>query len=251
MTETIEKPEKPPASAGEPRWVTRVVRAQPEVVFVGPFMVYLLLLALADRFPEHLRSIPIVIRGIGGLYAVWLIRRYLPPLGKPHVVLGVFFGLVAAVLWVGGQHLFNMAVESAGVAGKWYVFNLVEPVDPRTTLSPAAWWSQAVGRIAVATITVPVIEELFWRGFMLRAFIDYTHWDRIPMWRFTWFSFLGTSLLSVAQHPSNWAVSIFCWMLFNALFYWKRSLNFMFVVHGATNLILYIYVIAYGDWIFW
>jgi len=241
---------QPTVSAAAPTWVDRLVRAQPEVVLMGPFMVYLLLLGL-DRFPESLRAIPIAIRGVGGLWAVWVLRKYLPPLGRPHLPLAVVFGCIAAAGWVAGQHLFNSAVTHAGVAGKWYIFDLVEPVDPRTGISPGAWWSQAVLRITVAVITVPIVEELFWRGFMLRAFIDWHRWDRVPMGTFTWFSFLGTSLLSVAQHPSNWAVSIFCWMLFNALFYWKRSLLFLILVHGVTNLALYVYVIAWGDWIFW
>jgi membrane protease YdiL (CAAX protease family) len=228
-----------------------VIRAQPEVVLAGPFMVYLLLLGLADRFPENLKAIPIVIRGIGGLWAVWLIHRRLPSLGRPHVLLAIVFGVLAAAGWVAGQHLFDHLVQRGGLAGKWYIFNLRESVDPRLGLSAAAWWSQAILRIAVAVITVPVIEELFWRGFMLRAFIDWHHWERVPLGAFTWWAFLGTSLLSVAQHPANWGVSIFCWMLFNALFYWKRSLLFLMLVHGVTNLALYVYVIAWRDWIFW
>lgn len=239
-----------PATA-QSNWVDRLVRAQPEVVFVGPFMVYLVLLGLGDRFPEHLKAIPAAIRGIGGLWAVWVLRRYLPPLGRPHVLLALVFGTLAAAGWVGGQHLFNSLVEQAGLAGKWYVFRLAEPVDPRASIGAFSWWSQAALRISVAVVTVAIVEELFWRGFMLRAFIDWRRWDRVPLGTFTWFSFLGTSLLSVAQHPANWAVSIACWLLFNALFYWKRSLAFLMLVHGITNLVLYLYVIARQDWIFW
>ncbi len=241
----------PPALPERPNWVARVVRAQPEAVLMGPFMVYLLLLGLADRFPAHLQPIPMVLRGVGGLWAVWLVRRWLPALGRPHLGLAVLFGLLAAAGWVVGQHLFDAMVNHAGLAGKWYIFKLTTPVDPRIGISTASWWAQAILRISVAVITVPIVEELFWRGFMLRAFIDWNHWSRVPLGAFTWFSFLGTSLISVAQHPSNWAVSIFCWMLFNALFYWKRSLLFLMLVHGVTNLALYLYVIARQDWLFW
>jgi hypothetical protein len=40
-------------------------------------------------------------------------------------------------------------------------------------------------------------------------------------------------------------------MLFNGLFYWKRSLLFLMLVHGITNLVLLVYVVGYRDWIFW
>lgn len=234
-----------------PSWVDRMAKRQPEVVLMGPFMVYLVLLGLADKFPAHLAQIPIAIRGIGGLWAVWLVRRHLPPLGKPHVLLGIVFGLISAAGWVAGQHLFNHVVTAVDLAGKGYLFRLPEPHDPRAILAPAAWWSQAMLRISVAMITVPIVEELFWRAFMLRAFISWQHFDRVPLGTFTWFSFLGTSLLSTLQHPSNWAISIFCWMLFNALFYWKKSIAFLIIVHGVTNLALYVYVITWGDWQFW
>lgn len=235
----------------EVSWVDRLVRAQPEVPLMGPFMVYLLLLLPLEWFPKQLVPIPIALRGIGGLWAVWLVRRHLPALGRPHVVLAVVFGTLAAAGWVAGQHLFNDLVAGTSLAGKWYFFNIPKSVDPRCGISTASWWLQAVLRIAVASITVAVVEELFWRGFMLRAFIDWNRWDRVPLGTFTWFSFLGTSLLSIAQHPGNCVVSIFCWMLFNGLFYWKRSILLLILVHGITNLVLYAYVITYRDWMFW
>ena len=240
-----------PRIRSEFRWVDDVVHAQPEVPWMGPFMVYLLLLTPMEWFPAHLYPIPIALRGIGGLWAAWLVRHHLPSLGRPHLLLAIIFGVLAAAGWVAGQHAFNHWVEHAGLAGKNFFFKIHTGEDPRIGISAASWWSQAVLRISVAMITVPIIEELFWRGFALRAFVSWKHWERVPHGTFTWFSFLGTSLLSVAQHPSNWGVSILCWMLFNGLFYWKRSLLFLMFVHGITNLVLYVYVILYNDWLFW
>ena len=40
-------------------------------------------------------------------------------------------------------------------------------------------------------------------------------------------------------------------MAFNALFYWKRSILFLVLVHGITNLALYVYVVYTNDWMFW
>lgn len=234
--------------ARRPQWVRTLVADRPEFVLMGPFMFYLVLLALDDKFGELYRAVPIAIRGVGGLLAAWMVWPWLPRLGKPHLLLGVVFGLLSAALWVGGQHLFN----GLGLGGAWFGLKApAEPIDPRIGLTATAWWSQAVLRIAVATITVPIVEELFWRGFMLRALIDYARFDKLPMHQFTWISFLGTALLSTLQHPANWGISIFCWMAFNGLFYWKRSLAFLMIVHGVTNLALYVYTIRRGDWQFW
>ena len=88
-------------------------------------------------------------------------------------------------------------------------------------------------------------------AFLLRWLIDRDNFERVPLGKFTWFSFLATSLLSTIQHPDNWAVSIFCWMLFNALFYWTRSIKCLVLVHALTNLLLYLYVLKVDDWAFW
>ena len=235
----------------EPKWVTTLLTGRPDVVLMAPFMIYLVLLAINERFPESYMGIPIAIRGIGALVVVWLFRHHFPPIGKPHFLLATVAGVVVAAGWVAGQHLFNNVVEWAGLAGKYYIFELPDATDPRSNISVASWWSQAILRISVATITVAIVEEFFWRGFLLRAFIDWDRFDRIPLGTFTWLSFLGTSLLSMAQHPSNWAVSIFCWFAYNGLMYWKKSLLCMMLTHGITNLVLYIYVIYTGDWMFW
>jgi hypothetical protein len=113
-------------------------------------------------------------------------------------------------------------------------------------------------RILCASTTVAFVEELFWRAFLLRALIDWDDFERVPLGKFTWRSFLLTALISTLEHPANWAVSIPCWFAFNGLMYWKKSVLFLVVTHGLTNLFLYVWVIyqAVGRgnasaWMFW
>ena len=105
--------------------------------------------------------------------------------------------------------------------------------------------------MTVACTAVPVVEELFWRAFLLRALIDWQNFERIPLGTFTWLSFLGTAAISTLQHPDNWGVSVLCWMAFNAVFYWTRSILCLVLLHGFTNLALYLMVLRVGDWAFW
>ncbi|HOW71613.1 MAG TPA: CAAX prenyl protease-related protein [Phycisphaerae bacterium] len=237
-----------PTPGGDTGWLAETLDTRPEIVWMAPFMIYLILLGLNDKFPEEWMAVPIAIRGFGGLAAFWIVRRRLPSLGRPHVLLAIVLGILAAAGWVLGQYGCN----AVGLGGSWFGLRPgPDGHDPRVDLTTAAWTSQAVLRITVATITVPVVEELFWRGFMLRTFINWQRFETVPLGTFTWLSFLGTALLSTVQHPANWGVSILCWMAFNALFYWKKSLLFLMIVHGVTNLALYLYVITRHDWIFW
>ena len=124
-------------------------------------------------------------------------------------------------------------------------------LSPFAGLSAAVAWLNVVTKIGVAVTTVAVVEELFWRGFLLRALISWAEFEKEPLGAFTWFSFIGTSLISTIQHPDTWAVSIPCWLFFNAVMVWKKSLLMMMITHGLTNLFLYIYVIYAGDWALW
>jgi len=242
-----------------PSWVTAVVRAQPEAPLMGPFMLYLLLLLIDDLFPSHLRHVGMAIRGVATLWVCWQFRHYFPPLGRFRWGIAIPAVLFAAWGWAAGQFLF----DHWGLGGTLSFKSLLdsppsllaaagEPFNPHVKVGEGgAFWTHVVIKIGVAITAVPIVEELFWRGFMLRAFISWNRWQEIPLGAFAWRAFVGTAVISVLQHPANWGVSVLCWLFFNALFYWTRSLACLMAVHGITNLALYAWVVRSGDWRFW
>ncbi len=229
---------------------------------------YLLLLAARDALPYDWRFVAAILRGAGGLAIVWLFRSYLPPWGRAHVPLAALVGLLCAMGWYYGQFFFNAIGVPHRIPLPLFPGE-PELIDPRSELAAGGWWVARLGvdtvfwidvatRVLVATTTVAVVEELCWRALLLRGFIRWTDFEKIPLGTFTWGSFLGTALLSTVQHPDNWAVSIPCWFAFNACMYWKRSILFCVWVHGFTNLFLYAWVIyqavGRGDaraWMHW
>ncbi|MGQ9651597.1 MAG: CAAX prenyl protease-related protein [Phycisphaerae bacterium] len=237
----------------EPAWLTELARRRPDFVFMAPYLAYLLLLPLKDWVPAAYVPWATAARGISGLLMFWFLRRHFPPLGKPHWPIAITAGVLTVVLWVGGEHLLNRVyVGSFHLGGRFLAFpGVLEVKDPREGLTALSWASQVVLRLAVATITVPIVEEIFWRGFLLRAFINWDRFERVPLGAFAWRAFIGTALLSCLQHPDNWVVSILCWLAWNLLMYWKKSLLCLMITHGVTNLVLYLYVIQTGDWQFW
>lgn len=232
------------------------MKSRPDLALTMPFFVYLLLLSaleLRSQIGEQWAWGLHLLRGVGGLAAVWLVRRHLPPWGRPHVLLAIGAALLAAVLWV----VIHKLALAAGITHPMLpaVFGQAKPPDDSDPfrLLGHGWaaWANIATRILVAMTTVAIVEELFWRGFLLRALIDWDAFQRVPLGAFTWKSFLLSAALSTLEHPGHWVTSIFCWFLFNGLMVWKRSLLFLVLVHGLTNLFLYIYVVAYRDWIFW
>ena len=241
-------------------WVDRLAEDRPDVALMAPMLVYLALLLLRDSvlLPYEYRWLASLIRGAGGLWVVWLLRRHMPSWGKTHWPLALVMGLLIAAGWYYGQYLFNWLGVPHRLPIPLFPGDF-ELIDPRDKLGVGGlFWSTAVTRIVVASTTVAVVEEIFWRAFLLRALIDWGKFEQIPLGTFTWRSFLFTALLSTLEHPDNWAISIPCWFAFNALMYWKKSVLFLVFVHGFTNLFLYVWVLLNtvcwenpSAWMFW
>ena len=245
----------------DPKWVTNLVGAEPRAPLMLPLMAYLLLMTLNDALPTRMQPLSIALHIGLASWVTWLFRHHTPPLGRLHLGPAIAVGLFAAWLWVAGQHWLDGVVvwghplgESLSVSRRppFVTLEQAELTNPHDDFGDGVlYWSHVILKICRAVTIVPIVEELFWRGFILRAFVSWDHFDRVPWGKFTLVSFVGSSLLSVVQHPGNWGVSIVCWMLFNGLFYWKRSLRCLMVTHAVTNLALYIYVVRSGAWQFW
>jgi len=114
---------------------------------------------------------------------------------------------------------------------------------------PLAVWGFVVVRLVGLAVLVPVVEELFWRGFLLRWIIS-PDWEDVPLGKYQVTSFVLVTLLFTLAHPEWLAAACYC-MLLNGLMYWKRDLWDCIVAHGVSNLVLGAYVLSTGAWWLW
>ncbi len=228
---------------------------------MAPFLAYLALMSFQSLVEEpYYRLHFYTLRTIGGLAVAWACWPYLPPFGKLHPVKCVVFGLLVAYGWVVIHRLVaGQYVDGAWLTerAKWYGQPLGADAKPADFFDPKSvygtgvmYWVYLIVRIGGASTTVPIVEELFWRAFLLRALIDWDDFEEVSLGKFTWRSFLICSLLSAAEHP-QWEVGILCWFVYNGLFYWTRSILCLVVTHGITNFVLYTHVVLREDWVFW
>jgi CAAX prenyl protease-like protein len=106
-----------------------------------------------------------------------------------------------------------------------------------------------ITRLVGAVLVVPVMEELFWRSFLVRYIID-QEFAKVPIGRFTWPSFLTTAILFGLEHHLFLA-GVMAGIVYNLLLYYTRSIALCIIAHAVTNLALGIYVLATGKWYFW
>lgn len=104
-------------------------------------------------------------------------------------------------------------------------------------------------RIAGAVLVVPLMEEIFWRSFLIRYITD-SDFENVPIGTFTWASFLLTVVLFGAEHNFIYA-GMMAGAAYNLILYKTRSLAQCVMAHAVTNLALAAYVVITGKWQFW
>jgi CAAX prenyl protease-like protein len=104
-------------------------------------------------------------------------------------------------------------------------------------------------RLIGAVLVVPLMEELFWRSFVLRYAIR-SDFKSVPLGHFTWFSFILTSFLFGFEHH-RWLVGIVAGMVYACILYRTKNLFVPILSHAITNFLLSLYVLSTHQWSFW
>lgn len=104
-------------------------------------------------------------------------------------------------------------------------------------------------RLFGAAIVVPIMEELFWRSFLIR-YIDATDYLSIRLGTFSVKAGLITVLLFGLEHEL-WLAGMMAGVAYNLLLYRTKRLWPCILAHGVTNLALGIHVLVTGEWKWW
>ncbi len=109
--------------------------------------------------------------------------------------------------------------------------------------------SMVLVRIFGAAVIVPVMEELFWRSFVMR-WIDNPNFLAVAASSVTLRSLVFSSLAFGFEH-GQWAAGIVAGLAYGWLYRAGGSLWLPIVSHGLTNLLLGLWVVRSAQWHFW
>ena len=204
--------------------------------FVAPFFLFLVFLAVESWFPDlHYALYPLKTLAVGGVIAwVW---RSLPNLRPDRPLSSVLVGVAGVILWIGLDPV---------------LVHYARPLIGRNpfTLYPASLaWTLFGFRLLGIALVVPVMEELFWRGFLMRWLIR-EEFTLVPLGTYKPFSFFATTALFSAVHGPEWPLGVVAGLLYGAWFVRTKNLGDVMTAHGTTNLLLTLYCLVSGDWHF-
>ncbi len=161
-------------------------------------------------------------------------------------LLSVLVGVVVFILWVGPDWI------SPG----WHhgiLFDNAIVGHPAGNTPPASKNDPLflLFRVALSVIAVPILEELFWRGWLMRWIVGSGDFEKIPLGMYTPAAFWITALLFASEHGPFWDVGLAAGIVYNLWMIRTRNLWDCIIAHAVTNAVLAGYVIAAGQWQYW
>ena len=217
--------------------------------FVLPLVVYMAGATLASAF-DRWYPLAYSFTTLATLIAcVWLLKGR--GIIRPHlnVATGVLVGGLGIVvwIWVSGLHLEDSLFQ--------FLPRFLRP-DARVGYNPffeldsaTARWVFIAIRLVGISVAVPIAEELFWRGFLLRWFIN-EEFEKVPLGTYSLQSLALVTLFFTLAHPELFAAAFYN-LLITGLLYWKRDLWQCIVAHAVSNFLLVVYVLQYKAWWLW
>ena len=103
-----------------------------------------------------------------------------------------------------------------------------------------------MSRVIGSVITVPLAEELTFRGFLTRRLIA-ADFDSVSPGRFTWTAFALSSVAFGVLHD-RWLEGTMAGMLYALAYYRRGSLGEAVAAHATTNALLCVAALMTRDW---
>lgn len=212
-----------------------------------PFAVFVSFLVLASFFPADAggewdaRWLP-VIRGLAValLLAYWWPRyeelRRVPRVPLRDWVLAVGAGLAVFLAWI--QFDSGWATLGAGGAG-------FDPTRPDGRVDPLL----VALRLFGMALVVPVMEELFWRSFLMRWLSDRDFLRKDPR-TISLRVFFLTAVLFASEH-SLWFAGLIAGITYNYVYIRTANLWIPVVAHAVTNTALGLWILHTRNWQLW
>ncbi len=242
--------------------------ARAHVIPFGVFMAFIILLQLVSGVIEWKHPdapwwrhdpaqfvYPIqCLMALGLLSHYW--RNYAFDWSLKWAGVGIVFGVVGIGFWLLPTVLHDAWGMHGPTHGVLKFLGFVERndgFDPGIFHRATAYWASLLLRFFRAVVVVALVEEIFWRGFLMRFVCDWEgdYWKQ-PFGRHRWISYLIVTGIFMAAHaPADYAGSFIYGSLTYVLCVWSKNLGACVIMHATANLLMGLYIMATGHYGLW
>ena len=211
------------------------------VARAAPFAAFIALLALQSFVDERWARVLTLARPLAAaalLAFYW--RHYSELRGAPRTrsrewPLAIGVGVAVFILWITLDHGWMVIGEGRGFVALDAAGRIDVPI--------------ALARLAGLAIVVPVMEELFWRSFLMRWLVSRDFLAIDPR-RASLAAVAISSALFASEH-SFWLAGLVAGLAYAWLYVRSGNLRVPVLSHATTNAILGLWILATGRWTLW
>jgi hypothetical protein len=223
----------------------RLVRANPNVGYAAPFVVYVGLMAV-----ERAIGLP-----LGWFYPIrlLLVAATLLLVSRPYLSLrpqmpwaSLAIGAAVFLVWIGPDVLFGPNYRHHWVFENSLTGGATASVTGSLQLSTLFIMVRILGSV----VLVPIVEELFWRGWLMRWLVD-KNVLKVPLGTYVPSVFWIVAVLFASEHGPYWEVGLAAGVIYNWWLIRTKTLADCILAHAVTNGLLAVYVVAAGHWQYW
>jgi len=187
--------------------------------------------------PIYIAKVVLVTAALVYFRSVWKEIKFEAKWVLPSAVIGI----ALCAIWIGIEK--SLAYPELPL-GSRTAYNPMTEID-----NPAMRAAFFAFRFFGLVLVVPLMEEIFWRSFLLR-FITKPDFLSLKVGEFSTNALLIGSALFGLAHP-EWLPAVIFALAISLWLKHTKSLFAAIIVHLVTNLALGIWVVTQRDWIFW
>ncbi len=171
-------------------------------------------------------------------------------------LVAIVFGAIGIGFWILPTALYDhwkLEGPTHGLLKLLGVADRREGFDPGIFQNPIAYWASLSFRFFRAVVVVALVEEILWRGFLMRFVCDWEgdYWKQ-PFGRPNWLSYgVVTGLFILAHASEDYAGAFVYGSITYLLCIWSKNLGACVVMHATANLLMGIYAMTYGKYGLW
>jgi CAAX protease family protein len=211
--------------------------------YIAPFVAFVAVLAVEKALlPNSQLLYPI--RFAVALAAILLFSRPYIAWRPSAPLASIGVGIAVFLIWIAPDHLFHYR--------RFWLFD--NPLTGTVSssigldLKNTSWFLPI--RILGSVVIVPIAEELFWRGWMMRWLID-SQFEKVPLGKYAPGAFWMVAVLFASEHGPYWEVGLIAGVIYNFWIVRTRNLADCILAHAVTNAILAAWVLTTGEWQYW
>ncbi len=204
----------------------RCAPSEPATPYLLPLILIIGTAMITRLFSYHF-DVLFPLRYVVGASALWFYKKTFPFRWSPSWS-AVALGFSAFAIWI---ILLDRGNNAAATNASIRI-----GLNSLSAIEAASW---ILFRVIGAVLIVPIAEELAFRGYIIRKLVS-TDFEVVASGHFTWFSFLGSSILFGALH-AEWLAGTIAGMIFALAIYRRGSIYGMLAA----------YVLATGRWFLW